>query len=212
MKVWILDDSHFPTGYANGKVKECYPQYLKKYLAMRRYDVQGPMRRMRIDLKLLKGRPWDKPDPEQEILKVYMAKRISRYTEPGDPINAETLTDITECMDMEKRLLTLDVKDGAWSIFILYLTRKGGEEATKDYLNPLIKEATQVLIDEVYEPHYAHYKNDFGTLIEGFFSDEPRFGNEKGTEARIGLTWFFHGEKDLKKELGFEQNICRSYG
>ena len=32
MKVWILDDSHFPTGYANGKVKECYPQYLKKYL------------------------------------------------------------------------------------------------------------------------------------------------------------------------------------
>ena len=21
MKVWILDDSHFPTGYANGKVK-----------------------------------------------------------------------------------------------------------------------------------------------------------------------------------------------
>ena len=36
MKVWILDDSHFPTGYANGKVKECYPQYLKKYLDMRR--------------------------------------------------------------------------------------------------------------------------------------------------------------------------------
>lgn len=52
-------------------------------------------------------------------------------------------------MDMEKRILTLDVKDGAWSIFILYLTRKGGEEATKDYLNPLIKEATQVLIDEI---------------------------------------------------------------
>ena len=78
-----------------------------------------------------------------------MAKRISRYTEPGDPINAETLTDITECMDMEKRLLTLDVEDGAWSIFILYLTGKGGEEATKDYLNPLVKEATQVLIDEV---------------------------------------------------------------
>ena len=54
MKVWILDDSHFPTGYANGKVKECYPQYLKKYLDMRRYDVQGPMRQMRIDLKAFK--------------------------------------------------------------------------------------------------------------------------------------------------------------
>lgn len=204
MKVWILDDSHFPTGYANGKVKECYPQYLKKYLDMRRYDVQGPMRQMRIDLKLLKGRPWDKPDPEQEILKVYMAKRISRYTEPGDPINAETLTDITECMDMEKRLLTLDVEDGAWSIFILYLTGKGGEEATKDYLNPLVKEATQVLIDEVYEPHYAHYKDDFGTLIEGFFSDEPRFGNKKGTEAQIGTDMVLPWREGLEKELGFD--------
>ena len=109
MKVWILDDSHFPTGYANGKVKECYPQYLKKYLDMRRYDVQGSMRQMRIDLKLLKGRPWDKPDPEQEILKVFMAKRSSRYTEPGDPINAETLTDITECMDMEKKEINVQI-------------------------------------------------------------------------------------------------------
>ena len=204
MKVWILDDSHFPTGYANGKVKECYPQYLKKYLDMRRYDVQGPMRQMRIDLKLLKGRPWDKPDPEQRILKVYMAKRSSRYTEQGDPVDAETLTDITDCMDMEKRLLTLDVKDGAWSIFILYLTRKGGEEATKDYLNPLVKEATQILIDEVYEPHYAHYKDDFGTLIEGFFSDEPRFGNKKGTEAQIGSDMVLPWREGLEKELEFD--------
>ncbi|MFX9927450.1 hypothetical protein ABTP81_20535, partial [Acinetobacter baumannii] len=61
---------------------------------MRRYDVQGTMRQMRIDLKLLKGRPWDKPDPEQKILKVYMAKRSNRYTENGDPVDAETLTDI----------------------------------------------------------------------------------------------------------------------
>lgn len=32
MKVWLLDDSHFPTGYANGRVKNDYPQYIKKYL------------------------------------------------------------------------------------------------------------------------------------------------------------------------------------
>ena len=107
-------------------------------------------------------------------------------------------------MDMEKRLLTLDVKDGAWSIFIQYLTRKGGEEATKDYLNPLVKEATQILIDEVYEPHYAHYKDDFGTLIEGFFSDEPRFGNKKGTEAQIGSDMVLPWREGLEKELEFD--------
>ena len=30
MKIWILDDAHFPTGYANGKIKSKYPQYLKQ--------------------------------------------------------------------------------------------------------------------------------------------------------------------------------------
>ncbi|NBH81359.1 hypothetical protein D7X88_00250 [bacterium C-53] len=204
MKVWILDDSHFPTGYANGKIKESYPQYLKKYLDMRRYDVQGPMRRMRIDLKLLKGRPWDKPDPDEKIWKVYLSRRISQYTENDDAIDAGTLTDITEHMDMKNRLLTLDVPNGAYSIFILYLTAKGGEEATKDYLNPLIKEATEILIQEVYEPHYEHYKEWFGTLIEGFFSDEPRFGNIKGTEAGIGCDMVLPWKEGLENELDFD--------
>lgn len=203
MKVWILDDSHFPTGFANGKIKENYPEYLKQYLDMRRYDVQGPMKQMRIDLKLLKGRPWERPDFEEEILRVYLAGRCSQYTEANDPIEAESLVDITEYMDMGKRLLTLDVPCGAYSIFVLYVTGKGGEEATKEYLNPLIKEATEVLIREVYEPHYAHYKEEFGTLIEGFFSDEPRFGNKKGTEAGIGCEMVLPWKKGLEKEIPF---------
>ena len=83
MKLWILDDSHFPTGFANGKVKECYPQYLKKYLDMRRFDVQGPIRGARVDFQLLKGRPWDKPDNSEEIFGVYLAKRRNQRNDAG---------------------------------------------------------------------------------------------------------------------------------
>lgn len=72
----------------------------------------------------------------------------------------------------------------------------------------MVKEATQVLIDEVYEPHYKHYKEEFGKTIQGFFSDEPRFGNTKGTEASIGrmdmvLPW----RKGLQKEIGFDERF-----
>lgn len=207
MKLWILDDSHFPTGYANGKIKECYPQYLKKYLDMRRFDVQGPVKGARIDLKLLKGRPWDKPDFSEEILGVYMAERTDHKNTEGDPVRAQTLADITEQMDMSKRLLKLDIPEGAHSIFIVYQTRKGGEESTKDYLNPLVREATQVLIDEVYEAHYKRYKEEFGKTIEGFFSDEPRFGNAKGTEARIGSDMVLPWREGLEHELGFETRL-----
>jgi hypothetical protein len=41
-------------------------------------------------------------------------------------------------------------------------------------------------------------------LIEGFFSDEPRFGNKKGTEAQIGTDMVLPWREDLEKELGFD--------
>lgn len=204
MKLWILDDAHFPTGFANGRVKKDYPQYLKWYLDMRRYDVQGPMKGARIDFRLLKGRPWEQPDKSEKILGVYMAQRLNQRTEENDSLKSDSFIDITGNMDMENRLLTLDIPEGAHSIFVVYRTRKGGEETTADYLNPLMKEATHVLIEEVYEPHYAHYKEEFGKTIQGFFSDEPRFGNMKGTEGRIGTQMVLPWREGLERELGFE--------
>ncbi|HJD45583.1 MAG TPA: glycoside hydrolase [Candidatus Mediterraneibacter norfolkensis] len=206
MEMWILDDSHFPTGYANGRIRKEYPQYLKKYLDQRRFDIQGPLRGARIDLRILGKRAAQKKE-QGEILGVYLAGRENGWDRQGDPILAETLRDITMQVDKEKRLLTLDVPEGAWSIFIVYLTRESGEEATKDYLNPLIKEATQVLVDEVYEAHYRRYREEFGKTIRGFFSDEPRFGNARGTEARIGSDMALPWRDGLEEELGFETRL-----
>ena len=206
MKLWILDDAHFPTGYANGKIASDYPQYLKWYLDQRRYDVQGPMKGARINLNRLKERVWEKMDPTEQILGVYMAKRVNQESGNGDAIVADSILDITDNMRMSDRLLTLDIPDGAYSIFVVFLTRNRGEDGTKDYLNPLVAGATQVLIDEVYEPHFAHYSNEFGKTIQGFFSDEPRFGNIKGTDGYIGredmvLPW----RAGLEKELDFDK-------
>ena len=43
MKVWILDDAHFPTGYANGKMLEKDDSLCKQYLAYNCADVYGPV-------------------------------------------------------------------------------------------------------------------------------------------------------------------------
>ena len=200
MKVWILDDSHFPTGYANGKVVSSYPQYLKTYMWCRRYDVHGPIPQARINLQVLKGRIWEKPEEDIRILGVYMAKRVESE---DDEIDSDTLMDISHCID-SSRLITVDIPKGAYSLFVVFETKKGGEETTKDYLNPLMKEATQILIDEVYEPHYQHFKEEFGKSIQAFFSDEPRFGNVKGCEATIGSDMPLPYRKDLEKEFSFD--------
>ena len=203
MKMWILDDSHFPTGFANGKIKEKYPQYLKCYVDCRRYDVQGPLAHARIDLRVLKGRIWDKPEENIQILGVYMARRTASGA--SDSIAADTLADVTAGMQMADRLLSVDIPAGAFSIFVVFITGRGAEEATKDYLNPLVKEAAQVLVEEVYEPHYSRYKDEFGKTIQGFFSDEPRFGNAKGTECTIGKDMPLPWRSGLEQELEFDK-------
>ncbi len=206
MKIWVLDDSHFPTGFANGKIKENYPDYLKQYLAMRRFDIVGPMKGARIDASQLKGRPWEIGQAEMiDVIGVYLAER-STGNRAGDPIKTETLVDITE--NFQGDTIYLDIPTGDWSVFVVFSTHEGGEESTKDYLNPLVSEATQILIDEVYEKHFKHVGQYFGDTITAFFSDEPRFGNVKGTDATIGkknmvLPW----RPKLEKELEFDNKF-----
>ncbi|MBF6626371.1 glycoside hydrolase [Aerococcaceae bacterium zg-BR9] len=208
MQIWILDDSHFPTGFANGKIKEQYPELKKQYLSMRRFDVVGPMKGARIDASQLKGKPWiNKQVNIFEVIGVYLAERSSEYNQVDDPIIVDTLVDITAQFS-NQNTITLDIPKGNWSVFVVFSTDEGGEGSTKDYLNPLVKEATQVLVNEVYESHYKHFGHTFGKTITAFFSDEPRFGNMKGTQAWLGqieavLPW----RSGMENELDFEPKL-----
>ncbi|MGT2906289.1 glycosyl hydrolase [Streptococcus dentiloxodontae] len=207
MTVWILDDSHFPTGFANGKIKEVFPELRKQYLAMRRYDAAGPFKGARIDASLLKGRPWETKQAEIiDLVGVYLAQRASDCNQPGDPIKAQSIIDITS--QFKHDTVFLDIPKGNWSVFVIFSTHDGGEEATEDYLNPLDSKATQVLVDEVYEKHFSQLGEYFGSTITAFFSDEPRFGNEKGTQSSIGkpdmvLPWRSSLEKDCHFDKSF---------
>jgi len=104
-------------------------------------------------------------------------------------------------------ILYWDVPNGNWRIFIFIRTRKGGEEWTKDYLNPIDPEAVKKFIEYVYEEHYKHYSKDFGKTIAGFFCDEPRFGNAstyEGTLGKIKMVLPFSNDllEQLNKEFG----------
>lgn len=207
MKIWILDDSHFPTGFANGKIKSDYPEYRKLFLYQRRFDVVGPMKKARINASVLTGKPWNKPGlGDKQILGIYLAKRSNNYTETKsniDAVDAESITEVE--VVLENNIITLDIPSGAYSVFVVFTTYEGGEAATEGYLNPLMHEATQVLIDEVYKPHYEHYKEEFGKTITAFFSDEPRFGNIKGPNAIIGDDMVLPWRNGLENELSFDK-------
>lgn len=194
MTVWILDDEHFPTGYAAGKIESDFPHLRKQYVKTHQLDVVGPqfnagilvkwgLRDGRADIMEV-GRESNTDEQkmegnEAEIIKVIAAKRTGYNL-----IDEESLIDITDHLD--NGVVYWDIPSGDWTIFTIIQTYKGGEEATKGYLNPLIPEATDVLINTIYEAHYEKYEEKFGNTLSGFFSDEPRFGNIKGPDASIG--------------------------
>ena len=53
MKVWILDDAHFPTGYANGLIKSKYPERKKHYLRYNMVHVWGKQGKVSVNVRAM---------------------------------------------------------------------------------------------------------------------------------------------------------------
>lgn len=78
--------------------------------------------------------------------------------------------DVTDCV--RGRWLNCDIPDGFWRAFFLYDTQA---YANPDYIDMLNEESVRVLIDAVYEPHYARYHSYFGNTFQGFFPMNRNF-------------------------------------
>lgn len=183
MKVWILDDSHFPTGFVNGTLEKKYPDCLKTLLYFKCIDVLGPSSSIGVSTFL--------NDESANILGIY-AK------------NHQEVIDLTFMKDQD--IIYFDVPQGHWKVYIIYTTQKA--DFRKEYINMVDKQSCYTLIQEVYEPHYQRFKKYFGNTIAGFFSDEPGFMNEKGlkNDSIIGkdmyLPWSDELAEEIKKSLG----------
>lgn len=182
MRIWILDDAHFPTGLANGLVKEKYPERARKYISVKAYDVDGPVVAGTLDMApAMKksfswmdiGKPVEEPlIDEQKLLSVQAFPLID-----GDTVGDEFI-DLTE--EAEDGLLRVDLPAGTWRILVVHTTYDEG--AHKDYIHMIDPVSVSTLLEAVYEPHYERYPEEFGKTIAGFFSDEPGFYNVFGFE------------------------------
>lgn len=179
MRVWILDDSHFPTGYANGAVKNA-PEHLKRwYLEEKALEVDGPLEGFRLaaatDLgsRRMMGRVFQRKG--ETLVAVILARR---QEDPNGRVWYDQLQDVTD--RLENGWLKMDIPQGHWVVFTYTKLMEAVQKAS-DHISFLEKESCRILLDTVYEPHWEHYKEDFGKTFAGFFSDEPGFYNLGGT-------------------------------
>lgn len=195
MKVWLFDDSHFPSGFAGGKIRDHHPEYLKVYLDERHVDAVGPLKGSSFVVKA-----WLE-DREDKLVAVVAARR----TDGGDAIDGDSLVELTD--RVTDGILYWEVPEGRWRIFILFRTRNGGEDTTRDYLNPIEPEPVQAFIKYVYEAHYERYGAEFGRTIAGFFSDESRLGNAHTCDGTLGYTQSWWRDARIKMVLPFSDRL-----
>ncbi len=188
MKIWILDDKHFPTGYANGLIEKQYPERKKQYIACTTCDVFGGSHPLTLNVgRMLKptigfweiGNPVDYEERANNTLLSAVALRFHEGS-----VFCEDAVDLTEyCKD---GTAAFQLPEGQWRIHVIYKTRTDGGNPA--YINMIDAASAHTQIEGVYEEHFRHYGAEFGKTIAGFFSDEPQFGNisDQCFDTRLG--------------------------
>ncbi|MBQ3955158.1 MAG: hypothetical protein II680_04655, partial [Clostridia bacterium] len=186
--VWLLDDSHFPTGFADGKMADAPEELCRQELVYRTVSCPASGTEMVLDMaQLLPSTPFV-PNSEMEeydVLhrnpRVYHDDRlIGLAAVKKNGSLPDGIVDLSGQIGQSE--LRFRVPEGEWTLYVLHLTRNRG--ARRQFINMMSAASCRILIDAVYEPVWEHYAADFGKTIAGFFSDEPELGNGHLYEMR----------------------------
>ena len=139
MKVWLLDDKRFPTGYANGLTAQ-YPALRRRGIREEHVDVAGPMRQAAV---IVSGRY----RPEKEQLLSVCAYR--RSAQGDDGLEGEGV-DLTGCV--HDGLLYWDIPEGMWRIFFIIDTGVV-PQVWENYIDMLSPDSCALMIKAVYQHH-----------------------------------------------------------
>ena len=219
MKVWILDDSHFPTGYANGAMKDQPLELYRQSITCRQYRGRQGEQIVIPAEDIKKARPFE-PNMMEQMMTHNSADGATKQFEDDRLLGIYAIRQdgaggflrkeyrINLISEVSENGLLWEVPEGEWKVYVLQLTRNRGPH--RDYINMMDRDSCKVQIQAVYEPHWEHYQAEFGKTIAGFFSDEPELGNGHlydhnnglGCSEEMDYPWSRELEKELWEELG----------
>ncbi len=169
LKMWIFDERWWPSGEVGGMVPQ---QYGSKYMQAKAIPVQqNKDTAVKIET--------------DKLIAVLAGKNIN------GKIDGNSLIDLTA--KIKNGTISWQPPSDNWQIMIF--SWKYSDKRHGSYLvDGASREAVDWYIETVYQPHYDHFKDDFGTWIPGFFYDEPETHGDWGTEVipmlkERGIDW-----------------------
>ncbi len=182
MRLWIYDESDWPSGYAGGKVVASDPSFSAKCLSVEKiYPLLGqPV--------IVKEKPGS---PIVAVVAVYQDKEfidITSYGREGkDPWHSATL---------------------CWEVFVFRMEECFHRPAYSDapYVDLMNDEATEAFISLTHAEYKKHFPQYWGNLLKGFFTDEPGFyQNYLEQDKNINtIAWTPSFSERFKKKFGYD--------
>lgn len=174
MQVWIFDDKYRPTGYANGGLKNAL-------LSQHRWGIyhtvipvkEGKTLKIKLDKYL---HPADELATGDE-------KEMRRNAKNDDLVSVSAIgflpTGQKKIINLSSYILDgvliWTAPEGEWSVEVCGSSMNTGYQ--HENINLMNRSSCRILLDQVYEPFYAHYSALFGNTIAGFYSTEASLGN-----------------------------------
>jgi hypothetical protein len=153
--MWVYDEMNWPSGTAERQVLRKYPHLKQRYLELVALNVDGP-------------------------LFTFLEATDDRYVPTGNshPIAAFACTEeefqngITNLIDLTPNLsfdkvIPWEAPPGKWRL--LYFL----EKEVPYYIDALNPESTERFIEITHERYKQAVGDDFGTIVPGFYTDEP---------------------------------------
>jgi hypothetical protein len=163
LSMWIFDEKWWPSQSVAGKVP---PQYAAKRLEVSAMDFEGPRK---AGVEGCEG-------PR------FVAALAGRLNADGK-IEGDTLVDLAS--HISNGMLAWDVPEGKWKIMkFTHVQAPALAQNGQLSVDGASKDCVDWFIETVYQPHYDHFKADFGKTILGFFYDEPETCGDWGTELK----------------------------
>ena len=202
MRVWLLDDKKFPSGYANGYLESPENAHLRKrHIRELQIEVVGPMKNAKL---FIGGRVGE----EEKVIQII----AYRHTGRDEQLDYRTATDITHTLS--DKMAYWDIPSGVWRVCVTVDTPSTEycEERYKYYIDMLNPDSCHAMIDAVYQPHYEHFSEYFGNTFAGFFSDEPGFLNVVNTYYnKLGMMHSpYPWREDLVSLIAENAGVCEN--
>ncbi len=179
MRFYLLDDTHFPSGYGNGAGADT--PWQRMMLTEKHVDVRGPLRG---------GCMLAWPDGMTSLPVAVVAGRKlgpGNWREGFVDQGGFALGGLVDLTDrVEDGLVRWDVPDGDWRVFLLTADYVSERNPPQKFLNPLLPQSGQLMISTIYQPHAEFFDPETGKTFLGFFSDEPALRSGRGSHAVLG--------------------------